>query len=255
MSYFTGKTVLITGAASGIGRATALRFAEEGASVALLDRDNAGLLATVDALPPGSRSLLLNVDIQEEEAIATAVQSAVGWGPGLDAVINVAGISPAETFLESTRAYWDDLVETNLRGTYLVAREAARTMKAARRGVIVNVSSVLALVGDPSLVVYSATKGGISAMTRAMAVNLAPYGIRVNAVCPGDVATPLLDSWIEQQADPAATRAKMESSYPLGHYARPEDIAGVIIFLAGPDARCITGANIVVDCGLTVKCY
>ena len=167
----------------------------------------------------------------------------------------MAGISPSQEFLNDTREDWDTLIQTNLRGTYVVTQEAARQMIGAGGGAIVNVSSVLATVADPSLVIYSATKGGVSAMTRALAVRLAKDNIRVNAVCPGDVATPLLESWVKQQADPVATRAQIASAYPLGHYCEPGDIAGVIVFLAGPDARCITGANIVVDCGLTIQCY
>lgn len=249
------KVVLVTGAASGIGRATSIRLSQEGASVALIDRDRVGLEQTIAQIGDASRTLALLTDLCDEGEVTKSVSMAAEWKQRLDAAVNVAGISPAENFLESTRKYWDDLVNINLRGCHLVSREAARHMIPAGRGAIVNVSSVLALVGDPSLVIYSATKGGISAMTRAMAVNLAPHGIRVNAVCPGDVATPLLDSWIEQQENPAAIRAKIASSYPLGYYCEPGDIAAAILFLIGPDSRCITGSNLVVDCGLTVKCY
>jgi len=247
------KVVLITGAASGIGRAAAEAFSAAGAAVALLDRNHEGLLSAARAA--GDASLVLHVDLQDETAVVEAVRKAFAWHGRLDAVVNVAGISPAEDFLQSSREDWDRLMQINLRGTFLVAREGARYMKEARAGAIVNVSSILAMVGDPSLVSYCATKGGISAMTRAMAVALAPCGVRVNAVCPGDVATPLLESWIEQQADPAATRATIASAYPLGHYCNPADVAAAILFLAGPGARCITGVDLPVDCGLTVKCY
>lgn len=255
MTYWNGRVVLMTGAASGIGRATALRLAGEGASIALLDRDVAGLEDTLRALAGGADALPLNVDLRNEGETVAAVRSAAGWKGRLDAAVNVAGISPAEDFLHSTREAWDELIEINLRGTFVVAREAARHMMEQEGGAIVNVSSALALIGDPSLVSYSATKGGISAMTRAMAVRLGPHNIRVNAVCPGDVATPLLENWIEQHADPAALRRRIAAAYPLGHYCEPSDVAGVIAFLIGPDARCITGADIVVDCGLTIKCY
>jgi len=255
MSYWKDKTAIVTGAASGIGQATALRFAKEGASVACLDRNREGLEETVKLAGAPERTKILHADLQDDGAVVAAVDEAAAWNGQLDAVVNVAGISPAEEFLESTREYWDTLMQINLRGTYLVARHGAKHMQKTGGGAIVNVASILALVADASLVSYSATKGGISAMTRAMAINLAPSKIRVNAVCPGDVATPLLEDWIDQQTDPAGTRQTIASAYPLGHYARPEDVAGVIFFLAGPDARCITGENVVVDCGLTVKCY
>jgi NAD(P)-dependent dehydrogenase (short-subunit alcohol dehydrogenase family) len=255
MTYWDDKVVLVTGAASGIGQATAWRLLREGASVALLDRDRAGIEHTRSEGEGQDKTLALVVDLKDEAGVIEAVKMAATWKQRLDGAVNVAGISPAEEFLASTREYWDELLEINLRGTYLVGREAARVMAEQGEGAIVNVSSVLALVGDPTLVSYSATKGGISAMTRAMAVRLGPHRIRVNAVCPGDVATPLLENWIEQQANPGETRAKIASSYPLGYYCEPSDVAGVIVFLLGPDARCITGANIVIDCGLTVKCY
>ncbi len=252
--YWDGKAALVTGAASGIGRATALRLAAARASVALLDRDGQGLEETVRMMPSRTEVLPLVVDLRNEAGTVAAVGSAHGWKQRLDAAVNVAGISPAEDFLNSSRESWDELIQVNLRGTFVVAREAARHMM-DQGGAIVNVSSALALVGDPTLVSYSATKGAISAMTRSMAVALGPHHIRVNAVCPGDVATPMLERWIEQHDDPAALRARIASAYPLGHYCEPEDIAGVILFLIGPGARCITGADIVVDCGLTVKCY
>jgi NAD(P)-dependent dehydrogenase (short-subunit alcohol dehydrogenase family) len=255
MAYLDDKVVLVTGAASGIGQATVWRLMNEGAAVVALDRNRDGLERTRAEVTNDDRLMTLAVDLRDESGVINAIGQAAKWKGRMDGAVNVAGISPAEELLDSTREDWDELLDINLRGSFLVAREAARVMADGGGGAIVNVSSVLALVGDPTLVSYSATKGGISAMTRAMAVRLGPQRIRVNAVCPGDVATPLLNNWIEQQPDPVATRAKIASSYPLGYYCEPADIAGVILFLLGPDARCITGANLVVDCGLTVKCY
>lgn len=206
MSYWSDKTVLITGAASGIGRATALRFAGEGASVAMLDRNEKGLEQTRQMIGDDSRTRTFAVDLEDEPAVREAVRSSTSWSNQLQAAVNVAGIGAPEQFPDSTREEWDSLIQVNLRGGYVVAQKAARHMIQAGGGAIVNVSSILALVADPSLIIYSATKGGVSGITRALAIRLAEHNIRVNAVCPADVATPLLDEWIDRQPDPAQTR-------------------------------------------------
>ncbi len=251
MEYWNDKAVLVTGAASGIGRATALRFAQEGAWVALLGLHETALEQTRAKISDPSSGLILPADLRDEAATVAAVGRAAQWKGRLDAVINVAGVGPPEDFLNSTRGQWEELIETNLRGTYLVSREGARQMIRNGGGAIVNVSSIMALVGDPNMVTYCATKGGISAMTRAMALKLAPHHIRVNAVCPGTVGTPMTEYWLQQTKDPETTRARLAAAYPLGYFAEAADVAAVILFLAGPEARCITGANIVVDCGMT----
>jgi NAD(P)-dependent dehydrogenase (short-subunit alcohol dehydrogenase family) len=251
MGYWAGKVALVTGAASGVGRATALRFLAEGAAAALLDRDGPGLRRTAEGAETSS-VLVLPVDLREEEAVDQAVDRAAGWKGRLDAVANCAAICPPEEFTTSTREEWEAIVDVNLRGYYLVARRAARSMERAG-GAIVNVSSILGLVGEPACVAYGATKGGILAMTRAMAMRLAPR-VRVNAVSPGSIATPQTLDWLAKLPDPNGARAKLEALYPLGRIAEPEDIAGAILFLCGPDARWITGANLVVDGGLTAMC-
>lgn len=255
MDYWHDKTVFVTGGGSGIGQATAIKFAEAGANVAILGRTESKLDDTIKAVADPSRIRKFPVDIRDEDRVLQAVNEAFWWKGRLDAAINVAGIFPSEDVFTSDRAYWDNLMNTNVRGTFLVAREAAEVMKKSGGGAIVNTSSVLAQVGDPSLVTYSATKGAIISLTTAMAVRFAEYKIRVNVVSPADVATPFLEQWINEHADPEATRKKILSAYPLGYYCEPRDVANVIFFLAGPDARCITGENIVVDSGLTKTCY
>jgi NAD(P)-dependent dehydrogenase (short-subunit alcohol dehydrogenase family) len=253
MSYWEDKVVLVTGAASGIGQATAIRFAREGALVALLDRDEAGMWETAKVIGDAARVCCQVADLLDEPATVEAVARAAMWQQRLDVVANVAGVCVAEEFLTEPRSHWDTVIQINLRGTYVVAREGARVMMQHGGGAIVNVSSALGLVGDPSLIAYCASKGGITAMTRALALKLAPHRIRVNSVSPGGVATPLFEDWAEQQPDPSGYRAQYASLYPLGHYLEPADVAGPILFLAGPDARCMTGADLVVDCGLTIR--
>jgi meso-butanediol dehydrogenase / (S,S)-butanediol dehydrogenase / diacetyl reductase len=252
MTHWESRVVLVTGGASGIGQATAVRFAREGAFVALLDRNVEGMQATVGAIGDSEQVLPLPADLLDEPAVVCAVAQAAAWKGRLDAVVNVAGICPSEDYLDAPRSHWDAVVQINLRGTYVVGREGARAMM-RDGGAIVNVSSALGIVGDPSLIAYCATKGGVAAMTRAMALKLAPHGIRVNSISPGGVATPLFDDWVKELDDPAGYLARYSSLYPLGYYLQPEDAAGPIVFLAGPDARCITGTNLVVDCGLTIR--
>jgi NAD(P)-dependent dehydrogenase (short-subunit alcohol dehydrogenase family) len=253
MSYWNERVVLVTGAASGIGRATAVRFAREGACVALMDRNADGLAETARIVDDPARVFCERVDLLEEPLVVEAVDRVGAWKGRIDALVNVAGVCLSEEYLDSSRQDWDAMVGINLRGTYLVSREAARVMIPRREGTIVNVSSALGLVGDPSLIAYCATKGGVTAMTRAMALKLAPHQIRVNSVSPGGVATPLFDDWLKQLPDPEEYLAKYHALYPLGYYLEPEDAAGPILFLAGPDARCMTGADLVVDCGLTIR--
>jgi NAD(P)-dependent dehydrogenase (short-subunit alcohol dehydrogenase family) len=253
MSYWTDRVVLVTGAASGIGQATAIRFAREGAFVGLLDRNEERLHETASHTEDRSRLLTLCADLEDETSVVDAVSRLVQQAGRLDAAVNVAGVCVSEEYLEAPRSHWDTLIQINLRGTYVVCREAARAMMGREVGAIVNVSSALGLVGDPSLITYCATKGGVAAMSRAMALKLAPHGIRVNCVSPGGVATPLFDDWVKELDDPDDYLTRYSSLYPLGHYLQPADVAGPILFLAGPDARCITGADLVVDCGLTIR--
>ena len=255
MNHWQNKTVFVTGGGSGIGQATALKFAAAGAHVAILGRTESKLDATVRAVADPTKIRKFVVDIQDEANVIQAVNDTFQWHGRLDAAINVAGIFPSEDMFKSDRAYWDLLLNTNLRGTFLVARAAAELMKTHGGGAIVNTSSILALVADPTLVTYSATKGALVSLTQALAIRLAEYQIRVNVVSPADVTTPYLEQWINEHPDPAATRKQILAAYPLGYYCEPEDVANVIYFLAGPEARCITGENIVVDSGLTKTCY
>lgn len=255
MSYWKDKVVFVTGASSGIGQAAAIRFGREGAAVAILARNEANLDETIRQIGSPKNVLKFVVDIKDEASVIGAIHETIKWKNRLDAAINVAGIFPSEDVFESTRQYWDDVVNTNLRGTFLVAREAAKYMKDHGGGTIVNTSSVLAEVGDPTLVTYSATKGGIVSLTKAMAIRFAEYKIRVNCVSPADVETPHLKRWIDEHEDPQATRDTLNTSYPLGYFCDPKDVADAIVFFAGPEARCITGENLVIDSGLLKKCY
>ena len=236
-----GRVALVTGAQQGIGHATALALARAGLDVALnyLDDRAAAEKAAGAIRALGRRALVVSGDVSHAPDVQ-AMLGAVGRGLGVpDVLVNNAGIYPRSPFLELAEREWDAVLGVNLKGSFLCAQAAARAMVAAgRRGVIINLASQ-AIRGAPLGVHYTASKGGIVAMTRAMALALAPHGIRVNAVAPGltDTAQPRYEHTEE-------TMAELSRAIPLGHMAAPDDIADVIVFLASDAARHITGQTI-----------
>jgi NAD(P)-dependent dehydrogenase (short-subunit alcohol dehydrogenase family) len=246
-----GRVALVTGASSGIGRAVSLALAEEGAAVALMAlpgselEDAAGACRAV-----GAPVLPLAADVGRSAEVVRAFALAEELGP-VDAVFNNAGISIVVAITETTDEQWERLVRTNLTGSFYVARAAARAMVPRRRGAIVNTASELALIGEAGYAAYTATKGGILSMTRALAAELAPYGVRVNAVCPGATDTPLLRAEYETAPDPGAARRQGERSIALGRLGDPAEIARVVVFLLSDDAAYVTGSQYVVDGGRT----
>lgn len=246
------RVALVTGASSGIGRAAALALAAQGAAVALVALPGAELDETADACRArGSVCVAVGADVRRSGDVDRAfAQASSELGP-VDAVFNNAGISMVVAITETTDEQWERLVQTNLSGSFYVARAAARAMVPRRRGAIVSTASELALIGEGGYAAYTATKGGILSMTRALAAELAPYGIRVNAVCPGATDTPLLRAEYETAADPAAARHEGERSIALGRLGSPEDIARAVVFLLSDDAAYVTGSHFVVDGGRT----
>jgi NAD(P)-dependent dehydrogenase (short-subunit alcohol dehydrogenase family) len=255
MRRMEGKTVLVTGASSGIGRATAVEVAREGASVALLALPGADLEEAADACrSTGATAMALAADVADAAAVAGAFEAAERELGPVDAVFNNAGISTIASIAETTDEDWHRLLATNLTGSFHVLREAARRMAPRGAGTVVNTASELALVGEAGYAAYTATKGGVLAMTRSAAAELASDGIRVNAVCPGSTDTPMLQAEYETARDPGAARADGERSIALGRIAQPEDIARVVAFLLSDEARYVTGAHFVVDGGRT-SCF
>jgi NAD(P)-dependent dehydrogenase (short-subunit alcohol dehydrogenase family) len=236
-----GRVALVTGAQQGIGRATALALARAGMDVALnyLDDRVAAEKAAAEIRALGRRALVASGDVSRA-ADVEAMLGAVALGLGVpEVLVNNAGIYPRSPFLELAEREWDAVLGVNLKGSFLCAQAAARAMVAAgRRGVIISLASQ-AIRGAPLGVHYTASKGGIVAMTRAMALALAPHGIRVNAVAPGltDTAQPRYEHTEE-------TMAELSRAVPLGHMATPDDIADVIVFLASDAARHVTGQTI-----------
>ncbi|MEP7112471.1 MAG: SDR family oxidoreductase [Ilumatobacteraceae bacterium] len=240
---------LITGAAGGIGRATAQRFVTGGWKVAAVDI-NAGDPTAFEA---DAKVLPVVADLRIVDDCRRAVAETVQWSGQLDAVVNAAGVWTEGPSSETTEIEWDRVIDVNLKGLYFVC-SAAIPHLTATRGCIINMSSDAGVQGNAGAAVYCASKGGVSILTKALALELAPLGVRVNAVCPGDVDSPMLRGQAAASTDPEAYLDKLLRGYPQGAAARfiaPQEVAELIWFLAQPSTTAITGANISIDFGLS----
>jgi NAD(P)-dependent dehydrogenase (short-subunit alcohol dehydrogenase family) len=247
-----GKTAVVTGGGSGIGRATALRFCAEGARVLVVGRSPDRLAETVAlAAQAGGSAEALAGDVGDPDT-ARRVDEHVDarFGGRLDVLVNCAGIYESTPVLEVTPDDWERSISTNLHGPFLLSRSAAARMAAAGGGSIVNVSTTNSIVGDPDvgIAAYAASKGALNGLTRQAGVELADRGVRVNAVLPGVVDTAILDEWRDSGVD---VEAWLRDLVPLGRIGRPEEIADVCVFLASDDARYVTASLIVADGGMT----
>jgi NAD(P)-dependent dehydrogenase (short-subunit alcohol dehydrogenase family) len=242
-----GKAALVTGAGSGIGAAAARRFAAEGARVAAADVNGAAAQATADAiLKAGGTACAITADVSRSADVQAMLDRAVAAHGRIDVLMNNAGVMTVTPFLEVTEAEWDRTIATNLKGMFLVGQAVARRMvQDGKGGCIVNTSSVNAVLCLPTSVPYTVSKGGVKQLTGAMAVALAPHGIRVNAIGPGTIATGMTR---EMVADPNTLRA-IKSRTPLGRIGQPEEMANIALFLASDEASYITGATIYADGG------
>jgi len=246
---FEKRVAVVTGGASGIGFATACRLAAEGAKVWIADRPGRSVPAS--AANYGFKSV--EVDVRDEPAIAKAIERIIATDGQLDVVVNSAGIVLDATTQATSRDDWQRVIDVNLTGTFLLCRYALPRMIERRSGAIVNVASDAALVGQRAQAAYCASKGGVVQFTRAAALDAAPYGIRVNCVCPCFVDTPLLAAWVSGSPDPRQAAAEAASTQPIGRVGRPEEIAAAIAFLASDEASFVTAAVLPVDGGATVQ--
>lgn len=244
--------VYVTGAASGIGLATALAYAEAGAPLALTDIDAAGLANVKDQI---ADSFGIEVhthagDIGAADTARSFVAGAMARVGAPDCLVNCAGVARMGTVLDTTLEDWEIVFRTNVRSVFLTSQAVLPAMMSRRSGAIVNVASEAGLVGFQEYAAYSASKAAVINLTRSMALDHAPDGVRVNAVCPGSIETPLLQKFFDAAPDPVAARQVDEQTHPLG-IGTPDDVVAAIRFLASPDAKYVTGTALVVDGGYT----
>jgi cyclopentanol dehydrogenase len=250
MGRLDGKVALISGAARGQGEAEARLFAAEGASVVLGDiRAELGQRVAGEIAAAGGNAVFTELDVSREADWARAVGLAESTFGKLDILVNNAAIIGLEGIMETSVELWDRVIAVNQTGTFLGMRAAIPAMRRAGGGSIVNISSVLATMGSGNSASYTASKGAVTALTRTVSVELATEGIRVNAVHPGGVETPMA---VECLGDDAEARRALVATHPMGRIGEPGEIANGVLFLASDEASFVTGASLVIDGGNTV---
>jgi NAD(P)-dependent dehydrogenase (short-subunit alcohol dehydrogenase family) len=252
-----GKNALVTGGASGLGRASALAMAAEGANVVIVDLDDAKAQAVGDEVRAlGVDAAVSTGNLRVEDTIVAAIAGCVREFGSLDVMFNNAGWQAEVPFHETTNEQWYRMVETNLTAVFWGCKHAVIAMREkGTRGSIINTASTLAITADEMIAAYCATKAGVAGLTRAVALAYIKDGIRCNAVCPGDMDTPLTQGYFASTDDPAATRAELESLSPIGRLADPAEVATAVVYLASDESSFANGASFVIDGGLTIKTY
>lgn len=246
----TGRRVLVTGAASGIGLAIGRLFVQEGAHVAMLDREAGLLRQVVEGIGP--RAVALNVDVTQRDEVAKAVDRAVHVLGGLDGVVNSAGVSRRQAFALIDVESWRHTLSVNLDGPFHVCQTALPYLIEAGSATVVNIASGVALRPIADCAAYAASKGGLIALGKALAVGFASHGIRVNTVCPGIVETPMIRRSIEAYDDPEAATQRLLERRLLKRFGRPEEIAQAALFLTADDCAYATGSVFAIDGGGTL---
>jgi NAD(P)-dependent dehydrogenase (short-subunit alcohol dehydrogenase family) len=249
-----GRVALVTGAGDGIGRGCALVLAEAGADVVVNDINAESGEATVAAVrQKGLRSLFVEADVSDEAAVASMLERVRAEFGALQVLVNNAGCNLHKGIADTTPEEWDRVLGVDLKGIYLVTRAALPLLREAGSASIINIASVHATMTIADITAYAAAKGGVLAMGRSLAQELGPQGIRVNTISPGFIRTSMVERWLASTPDPQAAIARVLGFHPLGHIGAPEDIGNMAAFLASDLAGNITGANLMVDGGLTTR--
>ncbi|MDD9962849.1 MAG: SDR family oxidoreductase [Gammaproteobacteria bacterium] len=251
MASFEGKSVIVTGSSGGIGRAAAIRFAREGAKVALADLKEEGNAETLGMITSeGGEAIALNVDVSVEAQVERMVEATVERFGGLDVGLNNAGVfQPLGQIHEQEDETFQKVMNVNLRGVWLCMKHQIRQMLKAGRGAIVNTTSSASVNGTPFSAFYSASKHGVLGLTRSAGIEYAASGIRINAIAPGGTMTPMLEAVMAKHPEFAEMGAERT---PIGRNADPDEMASAILFLASDDASYVVGHNLLVDGGFSV---
>jgi NAD(P)-dependent dehydrogenase (short-subunit alcohol dehydrogenase family) len=242
---------VVTGGASGIGAATARRFAAEGAQVCILDRDVATAQALAEEL--GSEHFALELDVRFEAAVEQAAADVYARWEAVDVLVNNAGSELNKTYNETTVEEWDKVLDTDLKGPWLLCKHFVPPMVERGSGSVINISSLNGLVGFPLSTAYGSAKGGLVVFTRDMAIELATTGVRINCVCPGVIETPMMERWTDLMPDKDEAKAMLRGVMPIGRMGTAEEVAGAVLFFASADSSLCQGAVLSVDGGFTAQ--
>lgn len=258
MMRFEGKVAIVTGGASGIGQASAAKFAAEGARVVIADWNEEAGLAAADRINRAfgsgaepARAIAVRADVSRGEDARRVIERTLNVYGRLDVLFNNAAVIMPKPLEDIAEEEFDRVIAVNLKGVFLMTKHAAPELKRAR-GAIVNMASLNGLVGQKHNPAYAASKGAIIALTKSLALDFAADGVRVNCVCPAGVMTPLLEDWTKRQDDQAATMAALSDMHPLGRPASAEEIAQAVLYLASGDAAFVTGVALPVDGGASL---
>jgi NAD(P)-dependent dehydrogenase (short-subunit alcohol dehydrogenase family) len=249
---FKEKTVVITGGASGIGKAAARKFASKGAQVVIMDWNMKAAVETAEIITAsGGSSMALGADVSDEEQVKQAFAKIIEQYSRIDVLVNNCGVIMPKTIEFTSADEWDRIFRINTRSVFLCSKYALGELKKTK-GKIINLASMNGLIGQKGNSAYAASKGAVIALSKAMAIDYAPYGIRINCICPAGVHTPLLDQWFSSMEDPEKGKRDQELAHLLGYIATPEEIAGTIVFLGSDESGFITGQAIQVEGGASL---